>query len=1113
MYLNFTLRINMDLEHSEVLPANNITVLEDEDKNWQKRLRLRKTVVNPPTMQSEDKHGPKKIAEDKEKSSEYLNKTPLNTQQSQHVTKVSGNTLWLGCSNCKGSREFSPDDLLRHFQENHPGHQPMFPCDMCNFITDEFSRFQVHQLGHRDSLVSCSICNDNVQRTLLQLTTHFKLHHSVKGHYSCEKCKLSTKDVGAFLEHMYLHTTVPDTGNKANHSNFADQDCQKHRMAKTSTLPFICQFCDFKANRKDIITKHMDTVHGEQSNKNMPKIKAVDSIIVDHSTTIRRPPVTRRTARERNWMSHSCLSLPGKAFLDKYCRLSNPESALEETQQFLEKSVAAETDEQTWSEALKTVLSNVSQPITLFSNSANCMTSNPGYSNTGKDLAFHMLKNKISVPPNGTIEPIGLKVMEGKQDLLLKVTPSAYQETSDTTKMSICVNEQESKTFACQTCSGDSFLPQNDAATISTINNFEKYDKTYSNRENQEIQFGQEHREHQRHFTKFKDMNHCENVSDSIKFQNLMEKTENEQKAFPECLRSSRSIADKKRGRKKWAGSKTVDKTSPALKLLLKKNPVKEMHWMSQGNSPLLGAGFLNDLHKLEHPQKTLKETQQFLKRALSAENPEKPVRCEEPIKCRRTDLKHNSKADAGSSKSEGALIPNSGHFTLEGNDLSSVIAENNISDPPNYTTEAMSFKMVDGKTHLVLKVTPTAFRGNSDKTEESVGSINSKDDNAESETRTKSQNSLGIGEKTKPNSIFHPSARKISSLDYSENVVLSNTNVSSENTGGMKVVDSLVLNGQTSLRAGLPNESNVEATGNPLGQMIQEIVLEDVNCCQPYPDGVGTTSTQVIMMSSLATHLTSPQGVKMLSGMWTRHSDVFPPDLSQNPTLRNAREQGFCRTSLSPLQNELTVRAKRQSKPSTGDSTGPLSETDKSSSQGVLEEAVTHHWEPGPRHVERTLKLFPLSPTQLITRPRGEHPVVVLNHPDTDIPEVTNIMKSVHRYKEEVQKVVLSQKTLKALGAMGGETFRATISENSQTSHQSVWPENRVKERFLLRMKLRKMSRKKYTVVDAISSHDTEPRLRFRCWFCGRAFSDQEVWIRHGQRHVLDSTSECDKS
>ncbi|KAK6293445.1 hypothetical protein J4Q44_G00357710 [Coregonus suidteri] len=815
----------MDPAHAELdVPAGgNSKVVDDEDKNWHKRLRLRKAAVQPPTMQSEDKHWPNKMG-DKEKSTEqrYLKKTPLKAQKSQHVTKVYGNILRFRCFECKGSTEFSPNDLLRHFQETHPGSQPIFPCDICSFITQEFSRLQVHQLGHRDTFVSCNICNDNVQRTLLQLTTHLNMHHSLNGHYSCEKCKFSTRDVGEFLEHMYLHNMMPQAGGMADNSNPADPDLQRHLMAKTAQFPFSCQFCDYKALRKDIITKHMATIHGkETSQKNKLKMKEFGPKTVDNSSPRLKHTVTRSTVRENNWMSQGCLSLSGEGFLDKYCRLSNPERALEETQQFLEKSVAAE--------ALKTVLSNVPKAMTSFSNSDNCMISNPGFPNTGKDLTVLMLKNKISVPPNGTTEAIGLKMVEGKKHLVLKVTPSAKQETSD--------------------------------------------------------------------------------------------------------------------------------------------------------------------------------------------------------------------------------------------------------------------------------------------KTEASLHSIETKEDNTASKTCTMSQNSLVVVDKSQPNLKIAPSTPTNSSLEYHfENVELPNT-VSSENTGGMNNgMDSHVLDGQDCSRVGLPHVSNgAKSAGNHLGQMTEEkLEGEAVNYNQPDLEGVGPTEAQVIMMSPspILHFLTSPQGIKNLSENPVNTPDVCFQDFPPNTTLRDVGEQeGFDRICLSPQKNEQTVRGKRQSELSTEDSPEPLS---KAFRKVVGEEeaspAAVHHREPGPRDVERTLKLLPLSLTQLITRPRGDQPVVVLNHPDTDIHEVTNIMETVHRYKGEVQKVVLSRKTLKALAAMGCDMFRANAPANERG-----WPESRVKERFILKMKLKKMSRKKYKVVNAIS-HSTEPPLRFSCWFCGRVFSDQEVWIGHGQRHLMESTREWDR-
>lgn len=150
--------------------------------------------------------------------------------------------------------------------------------------------------------------------------------------------------------------------------------------------------------------------------------------------------------------------------------------------------------------------------------------------------------------------------------------------------------------------------------------------------------------------------------------------------------------------------------------------------------------------------------------------------------------------------------------------------------------------------------------------------------------------------------------------------------------------------------------------------------------------------------------------------------------------------------------------------------------------------------WQPAPKTLERTLKLIAINPSQPVKRPSGGQPVVVLNHPDADVPEVARIMEVVNRYRGEVQKVVLSRKTLRALSAANGEALPDSGGHG----------ENSVQERFVLKMRLRRLSRKKYEVVGAASpSGNAAPR--FCCWFCGRVFESREVWMVHRQRHLME--------
>lgn len=164
--------------------------------------------------------------------------------------------------------------------------------------------------------------------------------------------------------------------------------------------------------------------------------------------------------------------------------------------------------------------------------------------------------------------------------------------------------------------------------------------------------------------------------------------------------------------------------------------------------------------------------------------------------------------------------------------------------------------------------------------------------------------------------------------------------------------------------------------------------------------------------------------------------------------------------------------------------------------------------WQPVPKDLERTLKLVALNPSQLVKRPTGDQPVVVLNHPDADIPEVARIMEVVNRYRGDVQKVILSRRTLNALSALSSELPAA------DDLTEAAWSgKNSVQERFSLKFKLRRLSRKKYEMV-GVMSPSRDVVTNFRCWFCGRVFTSQEMWLAHRQRHLMEwNRPNCENS
>uniref|UniRef100_A0A8D1MTZ2 Zinc finger protein 518B n=1 Tax=Sus scrofa TaxID=9823 RepID=A0A8D1MTZ2_PIG len=151
---------------------------------------------------------------------------------------------------------------------------------------------------------------------------------------------------------------------------------------------------------------------------------------------------------------------------------------------------------------------------------------------------------------------------------------------------------------------------------------------------------------------------------------------------------------------------------------------------------------------------------------------------------------------------------------------------------------------------------------------------------------------------------------------------------------------------------------------------------------------------------------------------------------------------------------------------------------------------------DPSIFQVARQLRLIAAKPDQLIKCPRRNQPVIVLNHPDVDSPEVSNVMKVINKYKGNVLKVVLSERTRCQLGIR---------RHHVRLTYQNAEEANQVKRQMMLKMKLKKVHKNNYQVVDSLP--DDSSQCIFKCWFCGRLYEDQEEWMSHGQRHLIEAT------
>ncbi|XP_032255777.1 zinc finger protein 518B [Phoca vitulina] len=240
--------------------------------------------------------------------------------------------------------------------------------------------------------------------------------------------------------------------------------------------------------------------------------------------------------------------------------------------------------------------------------------------------------------------------------------------------------------------------------------------------------------------------------------------------------------------------------------------------------------------------------------------------------------------------------------------------------------------------------------------------------------------------------------------------------------------------------------------------------------------------------------------------------SESGPIDMSQNLDIplrpKPRKESAICGTTPKktgpwhgqPGSSELSKQGKLLSR-SLPISKNKTKQVNSSKKKSKIQADPSHYLkDPSIFQVARQLRLIAAKPDQLIKCPRRNQPVIVLNHPDVDSPEVSNVMKVINKYKGNVLKVVLSERTRCQLGIR---------RHHVRLTYRNVEEANQIKRQMMLKMKLKKVHKNNYQVVDSLP--DDSSQCLFKCWFCGRLYEDQEEWMSHGQRHLIEATRDWD--
>lgn len=396
----------------------SLSVIEDEkDKVKDFVYKHFREVTDGSLFSNAEESAIKEHGSSTKRDKQTLNKPPCKNQQG---AVFSGKILSFGCSVCKDDFTYSPNDLLKHFRVAHKGTLPTYPCELCGFVTNEFSALQRHRIEHRNTLVTCELCNDDVQYSLLLLTRHYIMCHSLNGQFNCDWCEFTTVDAGTFVQHIHHHNESPWKCSKCRHISLNEDDHQKHVKAHSGTFPFTCQICGYGASKSGYLKKHTAAVHKEDTERRNTWKATEDGNLANLPASVKH--LLKKSSESQEAQRISKLNCISGGLPNQNGRLIKPDLSLEDAHHFLDGN-GAKKDNKIWSRVSQNA--EQSTPVML----QECDNSDTSSHTNPNGLTVLMVKNKISLPPNCTTKVMGFKMVDGKKHLVLKVIPTAKQDS------------------------------------------------------------------------------------------------------------------------------------------------------------------------------------------------------------------------------------------------------------------------------------------------------------------------------------------------------------------------------------------------------------------------------------------------------------------------------------------------------------------------------------------------------------------------------------------------------------------------------------------------------------------------------------------------------------
>ncbi|NXX77254.1 Z518B protein, partial [Urocolius indicus] len=1007
--------------------------------------------------------------------------------------------LLINCIKCTSVQKISMQDIEKRKKLGWT-EDTSFICKKCRHITPPAFHFVPEGANAVDFEKHERKAPSKTQKT-------FKVKNFLPGKYYCDKCRFSTKDPLQYKKHIGQHEEIKFICSHCSNISYTKGEFQRHLVKHTGRFPYQCEYCEYGAVRHDYIVKHRRRVHETPT-------KRLSSPIINHkqkkqSTLFAKQKYDKIPFQNElsNLSSNTACQVPGKA-TKTVCSPHDVECSIK---------TASVQDKQMPEASEISVCENQSVEVEVYSPKMEPLQ-------PGMPLTV-IAPSELVVPSNCLAQIVEIKIVNGAQQLVLKLIPMKEA----TSKPVNSTEEELESQGVVLSAEGEktSSASQNELLTMEV--NVDKLSSVSNH-----LRLGSTCDKNSECFSDSQ-LSDCNSVS--------MQRED----ASKLCFHLVKGID---------VHSGVIELCSPSLVMnsAEKKGDLKYSRWEPDGKNNLqYNLYCYEEGADIPLPKDAANISEDRSSKSTSAEASREGRSSSAVLKQRVTlPLKRDDKEFRGLPVS----LPET-HLTGKSLDKKSVKSSEggkifNVPKSPPCKDMTFGFSKVkraeamsQKKSHLLESLELRKMENKSSPFEgpviSSVFSLSSGTENVPESVRW--------DDKTRSKKSATLLCRKIAQLMSAAESNMKSTPLRCQASSKKMLFPQ---ENSTSCERAFPATEGEQSASLPQVQGGNDMISSEEHSKDELHTFARTSKSRVTKNSHVATPVFIPKGTMLRvlnatssqnpNGIETRSetsgpsvycNEMFLPrpvpvsvpetrsstvpclphqnepnaeshgvSLRQRPK-REASAKTSKQTSL-PLQKSIDVS--KQSKPYSRSHLGPKNKAKQASCRELPRRKTRTHSETSSSSdmsyllTARRLRLVPLKMNQLIKCPRRNQPVVVLNHPDVDSPEIINVMKTINKYKGQVLKVVLSERTSNCLGV---KRYRKRLTlQNVETGNQA-------KKQSMLKMKLKKTHKNNYQVVETSPTETLQ--CLFKCWFCGRVYMDQEEWISHGQRHLIEATKGWD--